>query len=44
VAPMAVLAVVVGPLGAERPQQADDALGAVADEAGIAVAVGATQA
>ena len=34
VAPMARLAVVVGPLGADRPQQADDALGAVADEAG----------
>ena len=43
-APMARLAVVIGPLGADRPEQAERALGAVADEAGRLVAVRATQA
>src|SRR5262249_33631771 len=41
---MAVRAVIVGPLGADRPQQAERALGAVADEASGPAAVGATQA
>src|SRR5262249_13148768 len=43
-APMAVRAVVVGPHGADRPQQAERALGAVGDEARRLAAVGAAQA